>query len=756
MPIDPKLLRRLFATGIVLSILAVGGFYLHGILKSIKNPRLPKSSNIAENISQIAHNFKASKSEGSRTLFTIQAASFQQFKEGQRIELHDASIILYGREGDRADHISGSDFTYDKATGDVIAKGEVQIDLEATSPPEKLPKGAVAGVSNVIHLKTSGLVFNENTGLAQTRDLIEFRIPDASGSAVGATYDSRANELSLKSNVKVVTTGRQKATITGNTARIVKNPQRIVVERAKIDQPPREITTDRLTVLLRNDNTVERVLGAGNIHARRHGPKGFDLATPEGELVLDSNSQLRSGTLAGGVTFASQGEPPARGQAGRLLLTFADRGQLEKVHAEDSVKFSQGTLPQPANSGRSGDPEAAKSQQVEAAAVDFFLRDGKTLERGVTAGGPAEIILTQGTTKSTVSSGQFEAHFNEQNRLSSVVGSPDAKVVSTTPGQPDRVTSSRQVTAAFNAKGELTSAEQTGDFHYQEGQREGFAERARYSPADESYVLSGSPRLTDPQHSLSADSIQINRKDSTAFGQGNVKSTFNSKPQTGGAMLSSADPVHVTGATVTASRVTGIARYTAARLWRGADVIEAPTIVFNNVHRSLQAQKDASRRVNSTFVQLDKNGRATPVSISSDRLSYVDADRKAVYSGNVLVNIEGSTITADTVQAFLLARGAQNQGQSGSQLDHIVAQGDIQIQQPERKATGSQLIYTAQDEKFVLTGSPQHPPSIFDAERGEILGDSLTFFRHDGRVLVGNGDSSQTLTQTKVNDASKK
>lgn len=753
-----------------MAILVVCGFYIWGMVKSIKGPKPPAATKIAENVSQLTHNFTASRADGQRKLFTLQAASMQQFKDGQRFELHDADITLYGRDGGRADHISGSEFTYDKATGDVIAKGEVRIDLEATSPPEKLPKGAVAGVSNVIHLKTSGLVFNENTGLAQTRDLIEFSIPDASGSAVGAKYDSRANELSLKSNVKVVTTGRQKATITGTSATIVKNPQRIVVENAKIDQPPREITTDKLTVLLRNDNTVDRILGAGNIHARRQGPKGFDMVSPEGELVLDSNSQLRSGTLSGGVTFAGQGEPPASGQAGRLLLTFANRGQLQKVHAEDSVKFSQGTLPQPANSGRSvdpalpqpansgrsGGPATAKSQQVEAAAVDFFLRDGKTLERGVTTNGPARIILAQGTTKSTITSGQFEAHFNEQNRLSSVVGTPNAKVVSTTPGQPDRVTTSRQVTAAFNAKGELTSAEQTGDFHYQEGQREGFADRARYSPADESYFLYGSPRLTDPEHSLTADTIQISRKDSTAFAQGNVKSTFNSKPQTGGAMLSSADPVHVTGATVTANRVTGIARYTAARLWRGADVVEAPTIVFDNTHRSLQAQKDASHRVNSTFVQLDKNGKATPVNITSDRLSYVDAERRAVYSGNVQVNVEGSTITADNVQAFLLARGTPNQGQSGSQLDHILAQGDIQILQPERKATGSQLVYTAQDEKFVLTGTPQRPPSIFDAERGEILGDSLTFFRHDGKVLVGKGDSSQAQPQTKVQDASKK
>ncbi|HEY6270661.1 MAG TPA: LptA/OstA family protein [Terriglobales bacterium] len=741
MPIDPKLLRKLFAAGTVLAVLVACGFYLRGILKS-RRYRPPVTATIAENISQVAHDFKMSKSDGQRTLFTIQAASFQQFKEGQRFELHDASIILYGRDGTRGDHISGSDFQYDKGTGDVVAKGEVQIDLEATSPAEKLPRGAVAGVSNVIHLTTSGLVFNENTGLAETKGVIEFKIPDGSGSAVGATYDSKANMLSLKSAVRIVTTGRQKATVTGNSATIVKNPQRIVVEKAKIDQSPRILTTDKLTLLLRNDNTVERILGSGNIHARREGPQGFDMAMPEGELVLDTSSQLRSGTLSGGVTFAGQGESAAGGQAGEVFLTFGEKGQLKKAHAQDAVKFNQGP--------------PGKSQQVEAAAVDFFLRDGKILDKAVTGNGPAQIVVTQGVTKSTISSAQFEAHFNGQNRLSSVIGTPGARIVSTAPGQADRLTTSRQVTAAFNAKGELTSAEQTGDFHYQEGQREGFADRARYNPADESYILNGSPRLTDPEHALAADSIQISRKDSSVFAQGSVKSTYNQRAQAGGAMLASADPVHVTGSTMTASRTSGVARYTSARLWRGPDVVQAPTIIFDNPHRSLEAHRDPSHRVNSVFVQLDKNGKTTPVNVTSDRLSYVDAERRAVYNGNVLVTIEGSTISADNVEAFLVARGVPSQGQSGSQLDHIVAQGDIQIQQPDRKATGSQLVYTAQEEKFVLTGTPQKLPSIFDAERGEILGDSLTFFRHDGRVLVGNGESSHTLPQIKVQDASKK
>jgi len=221
-------------------------------------------------------------------------------------------------------------------------------------------------------------------------------------------------------------------------------------------------------------------------------------------------------------------------------------------------------------------------------------------------------------------------------------------------------------------------------------------------------------------------------------------------------MLGSADPIHVTGDAMTANRATDVAKFTKARLWQsantGANIVEAPVISFDRSHRSLEAQGSAGTQVSSVFVQRDKKGKDTPVNVTSDRLSYVDGERKAVFSGHVVIRGADSTTTADSVQVLLTPRGAQ----SASQLDKIVAQGDIVIQQQARKATGNLLVYTAQDEKFVLTASEGRSPSIFDAEQGKITGDSLTFFTHDDRVLVGSKESSHTLIQTRIRDASKK
>jgi len=108
------------------------------------------------------------------------------------------------------------------------------------------------------------------------------------------------------------------------------------------------------------------------------------------------------------------------------------------------------------------------------------------------------------------------------------------------------------------------------------------------------------------------------------------------------------------------------------------------------------------------------------------------------------------TASSNTMDAYLIPRSQTkiNQQLTGpGQLDHMVAKGTVVIQQPGRRALGQNLVYTASDDKFVLTGGP---PSIFDAERGKITGVSLTFFRTDDRVLVEGERSTPVVTQTRV------
>ena len=142
----------------------------------------------------------------------------------------------------------------------------------------------------------------------------------------------------------------------------------------------------------------------------------------------------------------------------------------------------------------------------------------------------------------------------------------------------------------------------------------------------------------------------------------------------------------------------------------------------------------------------------------SRKLTYVDSERKAHYEGGVSAKSSDFTASSQTMDVYLLPRSqivSQNATQTKpsqsvtgqGRMDRMVAEGDVMVLQPNRRAEGEKLVYTAADDKFVLTGGP---PSIFDAEQGKITGVSLTFFRRDDRVLVEGEASTPVVTQTRV------
>src|ERR1700751_1532779 len=203
MPLPIPRLRRWLVAAAVLLSLVVARAYLHprrqvrAVLKQI-----PAKMNVE--VQQTAEGFKVSKSEQGHTLFTIQASKAVQFKLGGRAELHNVKITLYGRDTSRYDQIYGDDFAYDPKSGDVTAKGEVRIDLEAN--PEGLLKpdqSVPTALKNPIRLVTRDLMFNQKTGNAFTNAKVELRMPQAAGSAMGVHYTAEDNVLTLQSQVEL-------------------------------------------------------------------------------------------------------------------------------------------------------------------------------------------------------------------------------------------------------------------------------------------------------------------------------------------------------------------------------------------------------------------------------------------------------------------------------------------------------------------------------------------------------------------------
>ena len=748
MPLSISRLRRWFAAGTVGLLLVVATVYFYARRQS-QNALKEVPAKIGLEVQQSAQGFTVSRSEEGHTLFKVQASKAVQFKQGGRTELHDVTITLYGRDSGRFDQIYGADFEYDPQSGDVMGKGEVQMDLEANPeglihPDQAPPKE----LKNPVHLTTTNLLFNQKTGNASTREKVEFGIPQVSGSAVGLSYVAATAILTLQSQVDVAFHGATPGRLTAVRGTISKNPRVVTLDLPRLQNGSRRASADTGTLFLRPDNTLERILASGDVRMESEGSRSAKVQSNQLELLMaERQDTLRSATFSGDVRIENSGTQAMQGSAGRVVLNFAGTNVLTKVHSEENVKLVQHQNPTTGSAG-------AQEVEVAASVIDFKVANGSRLERADTSGA-AQIALrptAPGTGQTLVTAGKFQARFDDLGQLASVHGTPDAHILSQTPGQPDRVSTSNALDASFRPGHGIDSIVQQGNVAYRDGDRRAWGDLARYTPADQMLVLTGSPRIVDGGMTTTGRTMRMNRTTGDAFADGEVKSTYSDlKPQPTGALLALSDPIHVTARTMTAHSSPAVALYTGdARLWQSANVIEAPSIEFDRNQRSVVARGSPTQSVSTVLVQTEKNGKVTPVKITSARLSYTDGERKAHFEGGVQAKGPDLTIVANEMDVFLHPQdqATPNQALAGTgKIDHIIASNHVVITQPTRRATGDHLVYTSSDDKFVLSGGPA---SIFDAEQGKITGVSLTLFRHDGRVLVEGNNTSPTVTQTRV------
>ena len=791
MPVSIARLRRWFIAALVVVCIAVGGTYLY-LRHRVTNALKQVPGKIGIEIQESAEGFTISKSEQGRTLFKLQASKAVQFKQGGRAELHDVTIMLYGHDASRFDQVYGEAFEYDPQSGNATSTGEVSIDLQANPqgilhPDQTMPKE----LKNPIHLKTSNLVFNKNTGDAWTSSTIEFRVPQANGSAVGARYVAKQGALTLESQIKIIVNGTMPATLLAEKALLEKSPRQIVLIHPRAESPEQQGHADELTFLLNQDNTLERAIASGNVklesrdvHARDSrarqpraaGATWSAVSAQRLDVKVSAENKIKDAVLSGDVRFRSKGTQMLEGSAERAILDFGGRNSLSKVHANGGVKLAQG----PSVPGGRGIPpprqkhDGAQDFEITSPAMDFLVADQK-LTHAETIGAPEIVLSPAGTNPQSattrITADKFTATFDSLGQLSQVHGAANAQVVSSSSPQKnvpqaDRISTSDSIDAFFRSGTGIESIVQEGHFAYHSGPQQAYADSARYTPADQILTLIGSPRVVDAGMGVTADTIRLNRETGDGFAKGDVKTSYSElKPQPGGALLATADPIHVTAKSMTAHADPAVATYTgSARLWQNANVIEAPSIQFEKDQRTVIAESKGDQKVSTVLIGTDKSGKTMPVTVTSTRLTYRDSERKAHFDGGVTVGGSDLRITARQMDVFLAqasSKGEEARAPSPahngnitntpvapqSKIDKIVASGAVVITEPKRRATGENLTYTASDDKFVLTGGP---PSIFDAEHGKITAVSLTLFRRDARVEVEGDSKSPAVTETRV------
>ena len=121
---------------------------------------------------------------------------------------------------------------------------------------------------NTVHVKTSGLVFNKKTGMASTPEKIEFRLAEAAGSAVGASFDSQTGIMILTSDVAFNSSvGGSPLAVRAHHAQFDRD-SRLYLLKDVTDYADSHTSSDQATALFRADGSAYQVEAEGNVIIR--------------------------------------------------------------------------------------------------------------------------------------------------------------------------------------------------------------------------------------------------------------------------------------------------------------------------------------------------------------------------------------------------------------------------------------------------------------------------------------------------------
>lgn len=815
------------------TLLATGGAWLRSQRQARQQPELP--ARIPADISQSA-GFSLSHTAQGRTVYTIGAARVRQQTESGKSVLEEMEIITYGAKGDRHDRIASKRCEYDSKAGRAHCAGAVEIEL--ASLPGQAPAAAAAAppsgsaAEHRLTAKTSSLTFEEKSGIASTEQPVEFQFSGGSGRAVGAVYDSKQRTLQLKAEVQIELVEEVQGSGQPVTAGPQPLPPHTVVKAVQLvyTQRDNKIQLQHAAVSQNLPNGRREIFGdAADLMLDEHNEvRG---AAIEGHVRLDETTREETGPAsqekAGGPAPAPRTRE-THASADRAHLTFGEKQAISQAylmgavrvqntaagdryearaerlelfftnpnHALGQVEWKGGARMVLAPGGQDADTRVITSEAIEM----FMKPNGQELSIARTlAPGRLELVpnptsarAASNTGRRTLTADRLTMEFGDDNQLRLLNAEKAVRLESevrprreagdrrpeaggpraTTPTL--RVTTSDRLAARFDADEELESVEQAGNFRYLEGERQGTAERALYTAADEQTVLTGAPgknpEVRDSHTRTSARRITLDQKNDTSIAEQEVRSTHVPEEKAGKTAstgpLSGKEPVHAIADRMVSSGRGAVTRYESApggprvRLWQDQDVIEARGVVMEREQRRLTARGDVAtvlseragaspQAAGAAAGQPTPGGQAQPLFVTADSLVYTDNDQRAHYQGRVVLRRRESVLRAAALDAYLAAAEEVKPGQS--RLERAMARGAVRIDESSargvRSAAAEAAEYVAAEDKMLLSGGQ---PYIFDEQRGYTRGRQLTYYTRDDRIFVHGDGVARTVTEQRV------
>jgi lipopolysaccharide export system protein LptA len=585
-------LRTLVLIGAAVLVVAIGLYLTIGQLK-IRSIVKDIPGRLGIDIQQQANGVDYTQSRKGKTLFKIHAARAVQMKSGGKTLLHDVRIDLYGEDGTRADTISGSEFEYDPSAGIAHAPGVVEITLMRPGAKPAIaqlkPGGIKSAMPNVlnppesianneIHVKTSGLLFDQKNGVATTSERVDFTLRQGNGNSIGAIYNSARGELILDHAVELhidrgaTQKNSDPVTVHAAHAEFHRDDQLCELTQAVADYSSGTAAASNARINFREDGSVLHMEGSGGVDLKTQA--GGHVTAPRGTLDFDERSRPHAGVLEGGTQLAmTRPDRHIEGSSPTAKLLFDGQGQIRKAHLEQGVIFHSA---QQSTTAKGTSREVLRSWQSQVADIDFAAlpkgsaqgkksnhdaqqNHGQNAVEARTIHGSGGVVITSETrtdgqnSPARLSADTVVAELAPGEVLTSLSGTGHASFEQRTAQGLHQASSSDQLDVQFDsvptsgsgatAESEISALHQSG--HVVLTQEPGtaragqtaqaaapqsavraIADRADYDGHTQILHLLGSPRVQDGALDMTAKQIDFARATGDAFAHGDVKASW--------------------------------------------------------------------------------------------------------------------------------------------------------------------------------------------------------------------------------------
>jgi lipopolysaccharide export system protein LptA len=129
---------------------------------------------------------------------------------------------------------------------------------------------------------------------------------------------------------------------------------------------------------------------------------------------------------------------------------------------------------------------------------------------------------------------------------------------------------------------------------------------------------------------------------------------------------------------------------------------------------------------------------AKKIHITADRLISNTADNQAEFTGNVKARQGETEIHADSLKILFSDKSAPGNTSPAQSLEKLVAVGNVEIKFDNRLAVARQAVYITAQRMLVLSGEA----SVTSGDN-TIAGETITFYRDDGRFTVEGGSKGR-------------